>query len=152
MEKYFNWIIKANGQAVSSATIVVTSSESGGAVIYASADGAVIADSTVYTNASGYFFFYAPSGKYILSISGTGISPYVITDVSLYEETPNSQVIVGTPTAVTVPIYKTNGTMQVMINGLPQIIGASYSYLETNSTTITFNEALTAGDVVTVRR
>jgi hypothetical protein len=52
---------------------------------------------------------------------------------------------------VTVPSYAAGGYILVTLNGLLQRLGASYDYVETNSTTITFTSGLTVGDVVSVR-
>lgn len=44
--------------------------------------------------------------------------------------------------------FVVGGNLQVFINGVKQIRGASYSYTETSSSQITFTEGLDAGDVV----
>ena len=54
-------------------------------------------------------------------------------------------------TAVTVPTYAMGGYMQVTLNGIVQRAGASYDYVETSTTIITFNSAMVVGDVVSVR-
>lgn len=44
--------------------------------------------------------------------------------------------------------YVVGGNLQVFINGVKQIEGASESYVETDTSTITFNAGLDAGDLV----
>ena len=88
----------------------------------------------------------------------TAVNPVIIGTTAM--TFANSGVISGLPTysvatagqtAVTVPTYALGGYLEVTLNGLVQRAGASYDYVETNTTTITFNSALVGGDVVGVR-
>ena len=54
-------------------------------------------------------------------------------------------------TAFTISSYGTGGYLQVTVNGLVQRVGASYDYVETSGTVITFNSGLSVGDVVGTR-
>ena len=48
--------------------------------------------------------------------------------------------------------YLANGVnLQVFLNGLLQDVGASYDYLETSTTAITFNTAMNSGDRISLR-
>lgn len=49
---------------------------------------------------------------------------------------------------LTTMTYTVGGNLQVYVNGVKQIIGISYAYEETSSSSITFTSGLTADDVV----
>ena len=65
----------------------------------------------------------------------------------------DSFVATAAQTAFTVTAYTTgNNEIEVYRNGLLMLIGGTNDYVETNPTTITFNYALLAGDIVVVRK
>jgi phage-related tail fiber protein len=98
------------------------------------------------------------------STNSTGLWVASLTDPCVIGTTAitfaNSGIVSGVPTyvtatqgqtAVTVPSYAAGGYILVTRNGLLQRLGGSYDYVETNSTTLTFNTGLSTGDVIAVR-
>lgn len=83
MQKYWNTVTKRSGAAVQGAMVAVTTYPLGAAATLYSDDGVTPIANPVTTDASGYFEFYAADGRYTLSVSGTGISPYTLHDVLL---------------------------------------------------------------------
>jgi phage-related tail fiber protein len=97
------------------------------------------------TNAAGLWVTSTTDPCTIGTTAITYANSGVISGLSTYSVATASQ------TAFTVPVYAAGGYLQVTRNGLVQRLGASYDYVETNTTTITFNAGLTVGDVVGVR-
>ncbi len=80
-------------------------------------------------------------------IFGGGLNGSSLNGISVVNV--SSQVAPGGTAVFTVPSYTVGfNTLFIWVNGIKQIAGASQSYVETNATTITFNQNLSAGDVV----
>src|SRR6266404_972641 len=88
MQKYFNNVADQNGNAISGANVSVAKNP-GPTVIYSDNGVTPIVGNFLTTDANGYFAFYAPDGRYNISITATGITPQSITDI-LLEDSPSS--------------------------------------------------------------
>lgn len=89
MKKYFDVVQDLLGNAVVNAQVVVTASPLDTAVsIYTtnSTAGTPVANSTVNTDATGFFFFYAPDGQYIIKVYNSGVLYRTITDVQIVDD------------------------------------------------------------------
>lgn len=82
MQKYSDIILNHQGRPVSGAVVQVTTYPSNtAATIYATDGGAAVA--SVTSDGNGRFAFYAADGHYNLLITGRGIAPITVTDVTL---------------------------------------------------------------------
>lgn len=87
MQKYSNTVTKRTGAAIEGASVAVTTYPAGAAAAIYADDGITsIPGSIVTTDANGHFEFYAADGRYTLSVSGPGITPYTLHDVLLLED------------------------------------------------------------------
>jgi hypothetical protein len=82
MQKYSNNITNRNGQAIVGASVTVSRVD-GGAVTLYSDNGVTVRANPLTTDANGYFEFYAADGRYNLTINGSGIRQYTVTDILL---------------------------------------------------------------------
>lgn len=90
MKKYWDTVLDTAGNAVPNASIVVTAYPGDTAVnIYTanSTAGTPVAASTVTTDSTGFFFFYAPDGQYILKVYLSGTLYRTLTDVQIIDDT-----------------------------------------------------------------
>lgn len=88
MKKYFDSVIDLSGNAVVNASIVVTGYPGDSAVsIYTtnSTSGSPVSASTVTTDSTGFFFFYAPDGHYTLRVYLSGTLYRTLTDVEIID-------------------------------------------------------------------
>jgi hypothetical protein len=82
MQKYTDTVIK-DGKPISGLVVTVANHPAGTpATIYAATGAAV---TSVQTDGSGRFEFYAPNGHYSLTVSGAGINPYTLNDIVLFD-------------------------------------------------------------------
>lgn len=94
MKKYYDTVIDSQGNAVSGASVVVTSYPSDGAVsIYlVNNTASPVAASTLTTDVTGFFYFYAPDGQYILKIyDASGNLQRTIADVQIVDDAAQEQ-------------------------------------------------------------
>jgi hypothetical protein len=72
------------------------------------------------------------------------------TEAAAHQHYYHEEVATAAQTVVTLsPAYTTgNNSLKVFVNGQLQLAGALNAYVETNTTTITFNTGLTVGDVI----
>lgn len=82
MQKYFNNVVNSLGVPVAGASVLVTKLTGGAASLFTD-NGVTRSTNPVSTNGSGQFSFYAPDGRYTLTVTGNGILPYSITDLIL---------------------------------------------------------------------
>jgi hypothetical protein len=107
----------------------------------------VVQGTQVYVNTGG-----SSNGgtTFVVTTSGTitfDTTSLTITRTSSGTVTPTSNTASAGQTAFTVATYQTGAaTLQVFVNGLRQRV--TTDYVETNTTTITFNIGLVAGDEV----
>lgn len=105
MQKYFESFIDSTGKPVAGAIVAVTTYP-GGAVasIYqTNSTNIPIPNGQVVTNSLGYFEFYAPDGRYTLTITSPTTEPRIIPDVQIEDPadglpeyaSPNGSSLVG---------------------------------------------------------
>lgn len=88
MQKYQNNVQNRNGDAVSGAIVSVITYPGGDVATLYSDNGITPLANPVITDGNGEFSFYVADGRYSLAISGRGIQPHTITDISIAEELP----------------------------------------------------------------
>lgn len=88
MQKYQDNVQNRNGDAVVGASVEVLTYPGGALATIYSDNGVTPATNPLTTDSNGAFSFYAADGRYSLEISGRGIQPHTITDISLAEELP----------------------------------------------------------------
>jgi hypothetical protein len=91
MQKYFNNVTNRHGDAVSGATVTVTTSGGALATIY-SDDGVTPQANPITTNTAGEFSFYAADGAYSVATSGPGIPTKTVSGIQLLG---NASVLAG---------------------------------------------------------
>lgn len=92
MQRYANNVQSQIGIAVPNATVTVrvqnaTPGTGALATIYSDDGITLVAGSALTTDAQGRFAFYAPDGKYDLTVTGTGITTYTLADVEIADVT-----------------------------------------------------------------
>lgn len=86
MQKYIDAVLTSSGTPAAGASVSVTVTATGlPATIYSDNGSTVISGSTVTTDASGEYAFYAANGRYTLTISYAGYVAEVRTDVLLFD-------------------------------------------------------------------
>lgn len=86
MQKYFDAVLTSSGTPAAGASVSVTVTATGlPATIYSDNGSTVISGSTVTTDASGEYAFYAANGRYTLTITYAGYVAEVRTDVVLFD-------------------------------------------------------------------
>lgn len=116
MNVYHNTVINTNGNAVSGATVTVrvaADPPASGALanIYSDDGVTLIVGSQVTTDSAGRFKFWAPDGKYDLTVSGPGITTFTLQDVEIADVTERF----STDAVHTANIY--NAGTGIRING-----------------------------------
>lgn len=103
MQKYFNNVTDARGNALSNVSVTVKTLAGATATIY-SDNSVTTRVNPITTDVNGYFEFYAADGRYSLTITGNGISTTIITDILLEDPADGSSVIItgGTIAGVSV--------------------------------------------------
>jgi hypothetical protein len=87
MQKYLNNVADRNGNAISGATVVVTTIAGAAAVLY-SDNGITPIGNMLTTDVDGEFAFYAMDGRYNIQIAKSGIVTVDILDVLLNDDGP----------------------------------------------------------------
>ena len=85
MKRYNGVVIDMNGEPVGDASITVNDAVSGLAATIYSDDGVTTKTNPTLSDGYGRFFFYAANGNYNLVISGSGITTYTLSDISLQD-------------------------------------------------------------------
>jgi hypothetical protein len=98
MQRYHNSVQDPAGDAVYNALVTVTQYPSNIAATVYSDDGFTVL-TQVRTDENGMFEFYAPDGKYNLTVSGERIQTYVMYDV-LIDDSLSNTVVIATLDAV----------------------------------------------------
>lgn len=100
MQKYQNAIQDIKGNAVAGATVAVyLYGTLTPATIYSDNGSTVIPSSSVTTDSTGEFYFYAANGRYTLSVTASQFVAEQVTDVYLYDPTAANYVDTFTATA-----------------------------------------------------
>lgn len=89
MQKRYSNITDVSGDVVSGATVTVQTYPGGStALIYRTDDatGTAISNGTLTTDSKGYYEYYAPNGHYSETYSGTGITTYTISDITIADD------------------------------------------------------------------
>lgn len=117
MQHYIDSVTAFNGDKITDAVISLTTLAGNGVTIYLDEAGSMPV-SFVNTNSNGEFDFYVPSGRYNITVSGSGISSYVLSDVFIFY--PNNDVIpvISGGTGVTT----STGTGSVVLNTSPTLV------------------------------
>jgi len=148
VRNYFDSVFNTNGQPVSGAFITVNIHGGGLATIYSDNGLTTIANPTT-SSALGRFNFYVANGRYDITVSGTGISTVVQSDVIIIDDTSISPLIGtvnGSNTVFTTSIQP--GTViQIYRNGILQRAGSGNDYTISGNT-ITFATAPLSGDIL----
>jgi hypothetical protein len=84
MEKKFESVLNDGGMPAVGASVLVTAVGGGAVTIYAD-NGTTPKANPILTDATGYFEYYAPDGRYTWNITGSGFSSRTITDI-LHED------------------------------------------------------------------
>lgn len=94
MQKYVNSVQDTQGNAIPGARVTVTNSIGGAVTVYSDNISTVLPN--VITDAYGMFFFYAPDGRYNLTISAAGVTLYTLSDIQIDDSLANVQTAVAT--------------------------------------------------------
>ena len=102
MKRYYDTVTDLLGNAVTTGTVGVTAYPADTAVSIYSTDSTAspIPGSTVATDSSGFFSFYAPAGRYILKIYNNGILYRTINDVQIDGGPAGDATVVNTIAAL----------------------------------------------------
>lgn len=101
MQKYQETVISAIGRPVIGATVRVTTLAGAAATIYS--DNGVTPISSLVTDSTGSFGFYAADGRYTVTISGSGFPTRVISDVLLEDPVDGGQSFARSTDLVAAP-------------------------------------------------
>lgn len=86
MRNYVDFVEGTDGRAVAGAFVRVLTYPAGtDALLYADSDGVVPIANPVRTDNTGEFAFYAADGHYTLEVTGAGLSPQTVTDISIFD-------------------------------------------------------------------
>lgn len=85
MQKYFDEVQKTNGDAVSGASVLIKKADGTAALIYTADGSGLVSNSTLTTDARGYFEFYGPDGDYSATITHPEITTRQIDDITLFD-------------------------------------------------------------------
>lgn len=97
MQKYFDAVLSSDGSPVTGVNVTVKLSGTNTlATLFSDAAGTVPLTNPVVTDTRGIFQFYAADGRYDLTFSATGFSPYTFTDISI-DEQDSASTIAFTP-------------------------------------------------------
>jgi len=97
MQKFFDSVLTDAGPPAVGASVLLTAFGGGAVVIY-SDNGSTPKPNPITTDSTGYFEFYAPDGRYTLTISGATITPRTVTDVLLEVPQDGNPVVASTLT------------------------------------------------------
>lgn len=84
MQKHSDALLTSAGNAVSGASVVVTKQDDSAATLY-SDNGVTPISSTLASDPSGEYSFYAPNGRYKKVVSGTGLTTETVSDILVYD-------------------------------------------------------------------
>ncbi len=107
MQKYLNSVADGTGRPVVGASVEVLDYPSGASAVIYSDNGVTLAANPLTTDANGAFSFYAADGRYSLSITGTSITPQVITDILLEDVTDGG----SSPTFAAITVTGTSNSI-----------------------------------------
>lgn len=153
MQKYQNAIQDIKGNAVAGATVAVyLYGTLTPATIYSDNGSTVIPSSSVTTDSTGEFYFYAANGRYTLSITASQFVSEQVTDVYLYDPTVANSVDIFTATAGQTAFVLSNtpgdiDSLLVMLNGSVLINGTDFTL---TGSTVTLATGAFAGDELAV--
>jgi hypothetical protein len=136
--KYQDFALTATGDVIPGATVLVEEYPSGTRASLSDASGAPIVNPVV-CDSSGYYSFYADNGHYSLVISGYGLTPRRIDDISLSDPDASGSGAPGPPGPPGAP--GTSGTGYVFAGSNPF---APAVPLAPDNGTAAFNALLTA--------
>lgn len=147
MQKYTDTVIK-DGKPIAGLTVSATNYPAGTAATIYSTTGSAV--SSVLTDANGRFEFYAPNGHYSITVSGTGINPYTLNDIVLFDPVDNGAAAVSATGGQNVqtalnskaPIASPNFTGGASVIGNFTVIDASHVLSSTSSNTLSRNFAV----------
>lgn len=85
MRRYFDTVIRPDGVPLAGASVLVTATGTvtPASALFADAAGTIPTTNPVATDAAGRFGFYAADGRYDLTVSAPGFTPFVLADVLL---------------------------------------------------------------------
>ena len=122
MQKYLNNIASSTtGLPIAGASVQVNLLAGGAASLF-SDNGVTPRANPIITESKGYFEFYAADGRYSLVVSGTGFTPFSITDILLQDPVDADVFNVSALTATGITL---NGDM--VINGTGRKLRADWS-------------------------
>lgn len=84
MQKHSDALLTSAGNAVPGASVVVTKQDDTAATLY-SDNGTTPISSTLTSDPSGEYSFYAPNGRYKKVVSGTGLTTETVSDILVYD-------------------------------------------------------------------
>jgi len=92
MQRHEDIVLNQIGTPIPGVTVTVriqnaTPGSGALATIYSDDGSTVISGSAVTTDTFGRFFFFAPDGKYDLTVTGTGITTYILADTEIADLT-----------------------------------------------------------------
>jgi parallel beta-helix repeat protein len=153
VQKYQNAIQDIKGNAVAGATVAVyLYGTLTPATIYSDNGSTVIPSSSVTTDSTGEFYFYAANGRYTLSITASQFVAEQVTDVYLYDPTVANSVDIFTATAGQTAFVLSNtpgdiDSLLVMLNGSVLVNGTDFTL---TGSTVTLATGAFAGDELAV--
>lgn len=154
MQKYTNAIQDVHGNAVAGATIAVyLYGTLTPATIYSDNGSTVIASSSVTSDSTGEFYFYAANGRYTLSVSAPQFASEQVSDVYLYDPTVANVVDTFTATAGQTVFTLTSApgdidALTVILNGASLTPTSEYTL---SGVTLTLVLGAAAGDTLVAR-
>jgi Carboxypeptidase regulatory-like domain len=149
MQKYFDSVFGDSSglRPIVGALVTVRNANNTLATIYSN-NGTTVAPNPLTTDVTGYFEFYAPDGRYNITITADGFSSQIRNDV-LFEDPQNASALVASTLQVTGNSQLGNagtstvvGGSLVASNGVNVLAGAT-SLQDTTVTSITASGLLT---------
>lgn len=98
MQRYIDNVVNTAGAAVVGATVVITTLAGAAATLYAANGSGQMPNNVLTTDSAGGFTFYAPDGRYTITVSGQGITTKIFSDIILNDprmsnnETPSGTI------------------------------------------------------------
>lgn len=105
----------SSGRPVVGATVTVTTLAGVAATLYTSNGAGLISGNSVTTDDNGLYFYYAADGRYSETISGSGITTTVITDILIDDSLDGVQIEIATD-SIASRFYRADATFSGTVN------------------------------------